>query len=216
MAKSAFAENLDLVQTQVTGLVRPLGFKKTGRTYNRASPEGLVQVINLQIIRPDPVPPPQRAAGELTAPSDRFTVNLGVWIPEVSDYHRMHPRAKTVQEYDCQVRTRLGTLTPQRSDLWWPLDDRWPAAAAEVVRLLQELALPWLERFGTRDGVVALWIDQAPDARIVRAIIQAKRGHDDEARALLAEQAVSTRVPEHRAYVQVVASQLGLGALPSA
>jgi hypothetical protein len=216
MAKSAFAENLDLVQTQVSGLLRPLGFRKTGRTYNRASPEGLVQVINLQITRPDPVPPPLRAAGELTAPSDRFTVNLGVWIPEVTDYHRTRPRSKTIQEYDCQVRTRLGALTASGRDLWWPLDERWPEAAAEVVRSLEELALPWLERFSTRDGVLAGWIDQAPDARIVRAIIQAKRGHHDEARALLAEQVASTRQLAHRAYVQVVANQLGLGTLPTA
>jgi hypothetical protein len=214
MAKSAFAENLNLVQTQVSGLMRPLGFKRTGRTYNRASPEELVQVVNLQITRPDPVPPTLRAAGELTAPSDRFTVNLGVWIPEVSDYHQMRPSPKTVQEYDCQVRTRLGSLTPSRADLWWPLDERWPDAAAEVVRLLQELGLPWVERFSTRDGVLAGWIDQAPDARIVRAIIEAKRGHHEKARALLAAQVASTQQLAHRAYVQVVAKQLGLGALP--
>jgi hypothetical protein len=215
MAKSAFAENLDLVQTQVTGLLRPLGFKKAGRTYNRTNSEDLVQVINLQITRPEPVPPPLRASGELTAPSDRFTANLGVWIPEVSDYHLMHPRSKTVHEYDCQVRTRIGTLTPSRADLWWPLDGRWPEAAAEVVQSLNELALPWLERFGTREGVLAGWINQAPDARIVRAIIHAKRGHNEEARALLGEQAASSRQPTHRAYVQVLAKQLGLGALPT-
>ena len=150
MTKSASAEHLDLVQKQVTGFLRPLGFRKAGRTYNRASMEGLIQVINLQISRPDPSPPQLRAKGQVTPPSDRFTVNLGVWIPEVSDYHLMHPRSKTIQEYDCQVRTRLGSLTGSQVDLWWPLDTRWPDSAAEVAKRLQELGLPWLDRFGTR------------------------------------------------------------------
>jgi uncharacterized protein DUF4304 len=215
MTKSAFAQHLDLLQTQVTGVLRPLGFKKAGRTYNRASADGLMQVVNLQITRPDPAPPQLRAKGERTAPSDRFTVNLGIWIPEVADYHLTHPRSKTIQEYDCQVRTRVGSLTTSQADLWWPLGTRWPDSAAEVVRLLRELGLPWLDRFGTRDGVLAGWVAQAPDARIVRAIIHARRGHHDEARTLLAEQIATTRQPAHRAYVQVVANDLGLGILPT-
>jgi uncharacterized protein DUF4304 len=216
VTKSVYAEHLDLVQTQISGLVCPLGLRKTGRTYNRPSAEGLTQVINLQIARPDPVPPSRQAAGERSAPSDRFTVNLGVWIPEVSDYHLMHPRSRVIQEYDCQVRTRLGALTAPGTDPWWPLDERWPDAAAEIVRLLHDHGLPWLEHFGTRDCVLTDWVDQAPDARIVRAIIHARRGQTQEARALLAEQAARTRQPSHRTYVQAVANQLGLGVLPSA
>ena len=75
MPRSRFAHTLDLVQTQFTGVLRPLGFRKSGRTYNRSSPEGLVQVINLQIWRPDPVPP-TLSSSQAQGSHDKFTVNL--------------------------------------------------------------------------------------------------------------------------------------------
>ena len=77
MPRSRFAHTLDLVQTQFTGVLRPLGFSKAGRTYNRPSSEGLVQVINLQIWRPDPVPP-SLPSSQAQGSHDKFTVNLGV------------------------------------------------------------------------------------------------------------------------------------------
>ena len=192
MAKSTFSEHLDLVQTQFTGLLRPLGFRKVGRIYNRTLPEGLVQVVNLQIWRPDPVPPTLTSPG-ISAGHDRFTVNLGVWIPEVSDYHLLRPRTKTIHEYDCQVRARLGEFATPPTDVWWSLDDSWHDSAAAALALLEAAGLPWLEKFGTRDGIVSGW-DRASDARIVVAI-EAKRGRAEAARRLLAEQIAA---PEYR------------------
>ena len=211
--KSEFAERLDLVQTQFSGVLRPLGFRRSGRTYNRTTPEGLVQVINLQISRPDPVPP-QLASLREAGRHDKFTVNLGVWVPEVSKYHGMEPRSKTIQDYDSHVRARLGQFATPPSDLWWALDEAWPACTAKALALLQAGGLPFLERMGTRDGIVAEWLGRAPDSRIVVAIIEARRGRPDIARHLLAAQIASTRMTNHHAYVRVVAKQLELGELP--
>jgi uncharacterized protein DUF4304 len=207
--KSGFAENLDLVQTQFTGVLRPLGFRKSGRTYNRLSPDGLTQVINLQIRRPDPIPP---QLADIYAPGahDRFTVNLGVWVPEVAKYHLVAPRSTLIQEYDCQIRARLGDFVSPPEDVWWPLDDSWPQGAAAALQLLESGGLPFLEQFGTRDGIVAGWLRRAPDSNIVIAIIEAQRGHAEQARALLAEQIGGTQHRGHQQYVRVVASQLGI------
>ena len=212
MPQSRFAHSLDLVQTQFTGLLRPLGFRKAGRTYNRPSSEGLVQVISLQIWRPDPVPP-GLASSQTQGSHDKFTVNLGVWIPEVADHHLVPPRTKTIQEYDCQVRARLGQFVDTPTDLWWPLNESWPDAAAAALTLLESKGLPWLETFATRDGIVTGW-SRATDARIVIAIIEAKRGQAQRARQLLAEQIASTRNTAHHQYVRTVAHQLGIGPLP--
>lgn len=214
MPRSRFAHTLDLVQTQFTGVLRPLGFSKAGRTYNRPSSEGLVQVINLQIWRPDPVPP-SLPSSQAQGSHDKFTVNLGVWIPEVAEHHLAPPRTKTIREYDCQVRGRLGQFVEPATDLWWPLNDSWPDSASAALTLLGAQGLAWLETFATRDGIIAGW-NRASDARIVIAIIEAKRGRAPRARQLLAEQIASTRNTAHHQYVHAVAHQLGIGPLPDA
>jgi len=127
----------------------------------------------------------------------------------------MEPRSKTIQEYDCHVRARLGQFAVPPSDLWWALDDAWPTSAAEALVLLETGGLPFLQRMGTRDGVVAGWLGKAPDSRIVVAVIEALRGRPDIARRLLAAQIAGTRITGHQQYVRVVAKQLELGDLPS-
>jgi len=215
MPISRFKENLDLVQSQFTGVLRPSGFKRFGRTYNRTSADGLTQVINLQIHRPDPVPPQLRDQ-QAPAMHDRFTVNLGVWVPEVALHHRPAPRSQHIQEYDCQIRCRLGQLSTPPADIWWPLQDSWTESAANALRLLESGGLPFLEQFGTRDGILAGWLDRAPDSRILLAIIEAVRGQLDRARDLLEAQVAATQNASHHHYVRAVASKLGLqlGATP--
>ena len=209
MTKSFFTANLDQVQKQFTDFLKPLGFSKSGRTYNRTTSEGLVQVINLQICRPDPIPP-QFSKDMPAPPHDRFTVNLGVWVPEVADYHGVKLNSKIIQEHDCQVRIRLGKFAQPPNDLWWKLDESWPSSAAEALLLLKNGGLDFLERFGTRNGIICDWIGRTPDSRIVIAIIEAKRGHKEIACRLLEEQIAGTRNTSHQQYVRSLAIQLGL------
>lgn len=213
LTKSPYAEYLDLVQTQFTGVLRPLGFRKAGRTFNRSSPDGLTQVITLQIRRPDPVPPPLLHR-EAPRPHDSFTVNLGVWIPEVSQYHLLAPRSRTIQEYDCHIRERLGLLLTPPLDTWWPLGPDWSRSAALALDALQGPGMAFLAIFGSRDGVVAHWIDRAPDSRIVVAIIEAKRGRPERARELLLQQIAGSSHSGHQGYVRTIAEGLGLEPIP--
>jgi len=45
MAASPYVKALDEIQKALTGFLKPLGFKKKGRTYNRQVGDGLVQVV---------------------------------------------------------------------------------------------------------------------------------------------------------------------------
>jgi hypothetical protein len=47
MAASPYVKALDDIQKALTGFLKPVGFKKKGRTYNRQVGDGLVQVVNL-------------------------------------------------------------------------------------------------------------------------------------------------------------------------
>src|SRR3990167_6931910 len=88
-------------------LLKPLGYKKKGNTFNRETADGLVHVINFQM-----------SAFELnrmknplfiSVPYGNFTINLGVCIPEaVSILLPYKKKGGFVNEYDCQIRARIG------------------------------------------------------------------------------------------------------------
>jgi hypothetical protein len=215
MAKSAFAENMDLVQTQVTGFLRPLGFRKRGRTYTRRTADGLVQVINLQMAQA-PIGTVYEYPPIRVNLYGQFTVNLGVWVPEVSEYHLVGPKKDNVQEYHCQIRARLGYLDSLAEDTWWPLDERWASSASQILQRLQERGLPFLEGFASRDQIVANWVSLCDNhpvdsaARVVVAIIEAVRGRRSAAQELLEEQYRRSEHKGHREYLEKLADRLRL------
>jgi hypothetical protein len=45
MAASPYVKALDDIQKSLTGFLKPLGFQKKGRTYNRPVGDGLVQAV---------------------------------------------------------------------------------------------------------------------------------------------------------------------------
>jgi hypothetical protein len=147
VAKSASTKALDAVQSQLAKLLKPHGYIKSGRTFCRDAGDGVVQVANLQM----------RTFAE-NAPRmamvDRFTVNLGIFIPE------LRPETPTpnapVQEYDCVLRARIGFLMDPPHDHWWDLPGD---VGEEMLRVMEERGLPFLQRFATRDAIVAQWIE---------------------------------------------------------
>src|SRR5262245_6951914 len=86
MAKSTYADALDAIQAAVYPLLKERGFKRRGRTFNRVTTDALTQVVNLQLA---PVDPPNAVApsGFESIPRGLFTINLGVYVPEVAKNH---------------------------------------------------------------------------------------------------------------------------------
>lgn len=216
MSKSPFVARLDRVQSGLRTILRPLGFTKKGRIFNRATEEGVVQVVALQN------GPFEIGTGTYGQPSfyGKFTVNLGVYVKEAWD--RMHgafPERKTVHDADCAVRTRLSWLD-SGNDYWWSLDDSADALIDQVGGLLIGVGIPFLDRFGTRDEFVAEFKRTegdvnvfGPAGRLDVAMILLARGDRPGAKALLQEQARQTEVRNHRAYVRELSVRLGLGEL---
>jgi hypothetical protein len=206
---------MDLLQTQVTGFLRPLGFRKRGRTFSRQTADGLLQVINLQMAQ-SPIGPVYEYPPIRVNLYGQFTVNLGVWIPEVSEYHLVGPKRGSVQEYHCQIRARLGHLDTPPKDTWWPLDERWTDSGSQVLQRLQARGLPFLGRLASRDQIVSDWValcdSRALDsaARVVVAIIEAARGRRTAAQELLEEQYRRSEHTGHREYLEELAARLGL------
>lgn len=205
---------MDEVEASLEPQLRSLGFRHRKRTFTRTTPEGIAQVINLQMGRHDP-PGTAGIPGFRENLHGRFTVNLGVYVPEVAEYRGGPPLKKSVQEADCCFRARLGTIGPEQRDLWWNLSDSSSALTNHVMQRLSHDAFPWFDRFATRDSILAelsgksTWLFSATP-RIVSAIIYAKRGNPAAARALLDQQLEEAGESRHAQYVRDLAGRLGL------
>ncbi len=144
MAKTPTSEAVDSIQTALSAKLKPLGFRRGGRTFRRVTDDGLTQVINLQMTS-------FTSPGDLTS---SFTVNLGVFVPEVS----LHvfpdwPEQTPVQEGHCCFRVRLGGLTAANRDIWWETDAP-ELAARQISDLLDRVGFAYLERYSTRAKIL--------------------------------------------------------------
>jgi hypothetical protein len=215
--KSAFAIAVDSIQRKLAPYLRENGFKVRGRTFNRTGKDGCTHVVNIQMGASDP-------PGTTYIPSLRnnlhglFAVNLGVYVPEVARCHGGGEAKSWVQEYNCCVRMRLGALIGEGKEVWWHADDSG-TVANDVLAALREGGLPFLDRFSTRDRILAEWkgvstsMSAGSPPRIVSAVILLARGEPEQARQLLRLQALETQNPGHPAYVRNLAKRLGLGDL---
>jgi Domain of unknown function (DUF4304) len=110
--------------------LRHQGFVRKNNTWYLRS-GALVLVINLQ----------------LSNSRESYTVNLGVLDHGVY-FACWGKMPKTFfDEVDCTVRSRIGDLQDGR-DIWWDIND--PDAPNEVLKLVQQLALPFLERMSSQ------------------------------------------------------------------
>jgi hypothetical protein len=215
MARSSQVAKVDDVQAALHAKLKGLGFRKKGRSFNRATDDGLVQVISIQMGAHDP-------PGTTYIPGLRenlygwFTMNLGVYVPEVARHHGGGEAKSFVQEYHCCVRSRLGDLGPEKKDLWWR-NDAVDEVVPDIAARLDRDGLPFLDRFASRTAILAAWDGKTENQgagssppRIVMAIILVERGDREQAKKLLVEQAGETRNPGHPAYVRSLAERLGI------
>jgi hypothetical protein len=217
MTKSAYSEAVDAIQAALRPVLHQRGFRVRGRTFNRVTEDGLTQVVNLQVGPSDP-PGTTYIAGLRENLHGLFAVNLGVYVPEVAEKHGGGRAKSWVQEYHCGVRARLGELVGEGKEVWWHARAE-EAVIADVRRCLEEVGLPFLDRFATRDKILLEWEGRSENMgassppRLVLAIILAERGRQEEAHRLLAQQVHETRNPGHPQYVRTLAEKLGLGSL---
>jgi hypothetical protein len=139
---TSYLAELNQIQSTIAQDIKPLGFRKRGRTFNRPAGEpGIVQVINFQ------------AGGSLSWLHGQFTINLGIFVPEVWNAVADGSVPDFIQEYYCEVRTRLGSLAFTK-DVWWDLRGDVDKASAEVRRLMADIGLHYLDQLSTRAAIL--------------------------------------------------------------
>ena len=186
MPKSAYVVALDKIQLAMTAFLQPLGFKKSGRTYNRAAGDDLVHVVGFQM--------GEYPIGEYVIPGiresfyGRFTVNLGIMLPAVKDVEHPSTRKAFVQDYHCEIRSRLGSLTFAGEDVWWDLDHMVTETGVAIVNAMHQSGIPFLDRFATYAAVLSalegdgeLPSKNVGRSALVGALVCHRLGRSDEA-----------------------------------
>ena len=217
MPRSIAAKEMNELQFRLRPFLEQHGFRMRSRTCNCRTSDGLTHVINFQMGRADP-PGTSYIPWFRKNLYGKFTVNIGVYVPEVFCYTHAKDPSSFVAEADCCMRVRLGNLGPEHKDLWWKIQANTKMIAELQLRLRRD-AIPFLARFGTRDDLLDELgkIDEAygPGAppRVTRAIILAHRGQKETAREVLVTQAIKAARADHTEYLKRLADRLGLEVL---
>ena len=148
-----YKKTLDEIQKLIHMELKANGFKKKGRTHNKVLDNGIVQVINFQMGQSqfDNV---VEIPGFRDNLNRQFTLNMGVFVPEL--YQTIFdPKPKLfIQEFDCEIRTRLSQKIFGK-DKWFPLNAGFQKTAIFIIDGLKSYGKEWFDRFDNRKKIVA-------------------------------------------------------------
>lgn len=148
-------KHLNEIQKEVHQYLKPLGFKKSGRTFNRQTEEGVWQVINFQSGQ-FPIGENYEIPGIRESFYGKFTVNMGIIVNELYKIQIKGKEKSFYQDYDCQIRTRLPQLLWE-NDYWWNITNETKKTSEQIIEGLNERGIYWLDMFKTREKICANW-----------------------------------------------------------
>jgi Domain of unknown function (DUF4304) len=194
-----FSEAMAATVRHVAPVTRGHGFRKRRHSFNRAALDGIVHHLSFQMGAFDP-PGTVEIPGLRPNLYGKFTVNLGIYVTAMA---RMGtPKSDWINDYNCQLRKRLGELLPEQADVWWSLEH--PAAAEDVQREVIAHAIPWLDRFGSYRQIIDIFeadgrgpLGMHPAAPLDVADLYMAIGEPAKARDLLSNYAGVEHSPGH-------------------
>ncbi|QIH34135.1 DUF4304 domain-containing protein [Sphingobacterium sp. DR205] len=173
VTRTDFKTQLDIVEKDIYAKLKPVGFKKNGRTFNRRLDDGIIQVINLQSGQ-YPIGQGYEIPGLRENLYGKFVVNLGVCIESLYKFQSPTENKKYYKEYDCQIRDRLGTLLTGQ-DYWWTITDDNNKITQEIIEGIETIAFKWFSGLETKEKIISnnghLPYDATPRAKLDIALI---------------------------------------------
>ena len=150
--KIDYKTSLDQIEKSIFTTLKPLGFKKKGRTFNREIGKDIFQVINFQA-GPYPIGSNYVVPGFRENLYGKFTINLGVCIKSL--YKLSDPAANKTfyKEYECQIRIRLGQLLKER-DHWWKIGNDVDDTIEEIKKGILTVGSKWFEGADSKEKIV--------------------------------------------------------------
>lgn len=141
--KSSSTKSVDIVQNIVYEYLKPLGFRKHGRTIHRFVDGDISQVINFQ--------------NGCTSKGvyDILWINLGIRVPECVErkFVVTEPLKKYYHEYECNIRTRLGYLVDGK-DTFYNLKKNSYKIGKDVIERIKKYVMPVFDVLKSRDAIL--------------------------------------------------------------
>ena len=137
-------EIVDEIENSIYSHLKPMGFRKYGRTLHRFVSEDISQVINFQSGLP------RKGMGGL------LCVNLGIRVPECAErsFRISSEKKKYYHEYDCNIRSRLGTVSDKR-ETWYDLKNDTNKITESIRREIDKTVLPVFEILNSREAILS-------------------------------------------------------------
>ncbi len=148
--KSDTKESVDIIESIVYTQLKPLGFRKHGRTLHRFTDGDISQVINFQNGCP------QKQIYNI------LWVNLGIRIPECTErsFTVSQPLKKYYHEYDCTIRTELCEFVARKKS-GYSLKKDPHKLGNSILKDLQKHVLPIFDTLNSREAILKYREDYA-------------------------------------------------------
>ena len=134
---------IDEIEASVYAALKPHEFKKHGRTLHRFVSGDISQVINFQ----SPLP--------IWGMKKSFWVNIGIRIPECTEriFNPTNDK-KYYHEYECTIRSRLGTVSDRR-ETWYDLRKDAKKISKSIVKEIDAVVIPAFDVLNSREAILA-------------------------------------------------------------
>ena len=133
---------VDAVENVVYVGIKPLGFRKHGRTLHRFVSGDISQVVNFQV--------------DIEGLHDTMCVNLGIRVPECAErcFQPESALKKYYKEYECNIRTRLESVC-SHSEKWYAIEGDPEALGKEILEKLLKHIIPVYDILNSREAILA-------------------------------------------------------------
>lgn len=178
--KLTSTETVDIIEKIVYEYLKPLGFKRHGRTIHRFVDGDISQIVHFQNGCPS------------KGVYNILWVNLGIRVPECVErtFTVTEPLKKYYHEHECNIRTHLGALVDGRDSFYDLRKDPYKTAQ-DIVRRIEKYVIPIFNALNNRDAILTrrdefARFDQFNNRMILleKAMIIGRRGNLTEAARL--------------------------------
>ncbi|WP_052707869.1 DUF4304 domain-containing protein [Vibrio neptunius] len=131
-----------VIKMELVPFLKQSGFKKKGRNFYREH-DNRIEVINIQ------------SSQWNNGQAGRFTLNIGIYFPEIAKLAESPKFIGLPKEYDCTLRERIGLLTSENKDIWWEVDSQSELSlvGSDLATKARQFCLPWLDKMSDLNNV---------------------------------------------------------------
>ena len=148
--KLSSTESVDIIEKIVYDDLKQLGFRKHGRTLHRFVDGDISQVIHFQNDYP------QVGFNNSHKDSDNILwINLGIRVPESFEkaFTITEPIKKYYHEYECNIRSRLGSLV-DGEDTYYKLNSDPERIGCDALYRIKKYVIPIFDVLNSREAIL--------------------------------------------------------------